>query len=367
MKKKLLTVLVVCAVLLGALTVYSLLSRSRRNTVDELIVDKKLINVLIAGSNVYNNNTHRFFAVVTVNPVNSNVGVTSIPPSYRVVTDERKGKTARIDQVDFDDFDDIKKSLLKSTNLNIHYYVELYSPDVVRIIDLFEGIDLFVLDQVRGLSNINFGENYFDGKKVVGYINSVEEQSIYLKYDRIMDILLTLYYKREKLKPFNSIPFVNEVVRRVKTNLLPQEIVRIGQVIMGDGRLTSIMLPGGFEDDFYVVDDVSFALYQNEFIKPLILDTGDEQAVKIRILNGTNMPGLARKMRNSLIRDGMNVVEFGTSSYKKLKHSIIINRKGSFSAVEKVSEITGIDKIYHIIDNTRLNNILIIIGEDLAY
>ena len=61
----------------------------------------------------------------------------------------------------------------------------------------------------------------------------------------------------------------------------------------------------------------------------------------------------------------MNVVEFGTSKYPHMNESIIINTKGNYAAVKKASEATGIDNIYHIIDNTQLNNILIIIGKDL--
>ena len=48
-----------------------------------------------------------------------------------------------------------------------------------------------------------------------------------------------------------------------------------------------------------------------------------------------------------------------------MNESIIINTKGNYAAVKKASEATGIDNIYHIIDNTQLNNILIIIGKDL--
>ncbi|NCU32928.1 MAG: LytR family transcriptional regulator [Candidatus Moranbacteria bacterium] len=51
---------------------------------------------------------------------------------------------------------------------------------------------------------------------------------------------------------------------------------------------------------------------------------------KIKILNGTSVPGLARKLRNTLIKDGFNVVEFGTSAYPPMKETVIICRKSDF-------------------------------------
>ena len=114
------------------------------------------------------------------------------------------------------------------------------------------------------------------------------------------------------------------------------------------------------------MDDIAHKIYESEFLNPLIVNSMNEQVPKIKILNGTNVSGLARKMRNLLIREGMNVVEFGTSPYQKMDKSIIVCRKGNLSAVQKVSELTGILKVHYIVDSTLLNNVLIIIGEDLA-
>jgi len=47
-----------------------------------------------------------------------------------------------------------------------------------------------------------------------------------------------------------------------------------------------------------------------------------------------------------------------------MAESIIISRKGDYAAVRRVSDTIGIDRVYHIVDNTQLDNVLIIIGED---
>lgn len=155
-------------------------------------------------------------------------------------------------------------------------------------------------------------------------------------------------------------------MKTVRTNLLPQEVFKIGEIIFMEGNVISTILPGSFKNNYYVINDISYKIYEKEFLTSLVVSKKAEPIIKIKILNGTNVPRLARRMRNNLIRDGLNVVEFGTSPYTKMKESIIICRKGNYSAVNKVSELTGINRIYYIIDSTQLNNLLIIIGEDLV-
>jgi len=182
-------------------------------------------------------------------------------------------------------------------------------------------------------------------------------------------VIMTLYKDRERLERFNSIRFIGEMMKSVKTNLLPQEVMGICELIFKDGDVMATVLPGFFKDNYYTMDDITFRIYEKEFLALLIVDQSQKEidaSIKIKILNGTDTPGLARKMRESLIREGLNVVEFGTSPYRKMNKSVIINRRGNVAAVNRVAELTGIQNIYHIIDNTQLHNIMIILGEDLA-
>jgi hypothetical protein len=340
-----------------------------RNAVEKLIQKKKIINILVAGSNKYNDHKHQFFAIVSINPENRRIGITFIPPAFKIRLDDDGDHCARIDQTVVFNFNRLRDSLQKDLKLNIPFYAEIYAPDVERVVNLLEGVDQFILDQPKDQSAIAFGVNYFDGRKVMKYINSVEENSIYLKYDRILDVVMTLYKDRERLERFNKIEFIHELLKSVKTNLLPQEALRIGELIFKDGDVMATVLPGFFKDGLYIMDDITFRIYEKEFLAQLIVDKSEKDidaSIKIKILNGTDVPGLARKMREGLIREGLNVVEFGTSPYRKMNKSIIINKRGNIAAVNRVSQVTGIQNVYHVIDNTQLYNILIILGEDPA-
>jgi anionic cell wall polymer biosynthesis LytR-Cps2A-Psr (LCP) family protein len=363
-------VLILGTIILLALVsafIYYCHGQRTRNAVEELIQKKKIINILVAGSNKYNDHKHKFFAIVSINPENNRTGITFIPPTYKIRLDDDGDTNARIDEMVVFNFNRLRYSLQKDLKLNIPFYAELYAPDVIRIVDLLEGIDLFILDQMKDAPGMNFGVNFFDGQKVMRYINSVEENSIYLKYDRILDVLMTLYKERERLGRFNKLEFIREVTKSIKTNLLPQEVMRIGTILCKDGDVMATILPGFFKDGYYVMDDITYRIYEKEFLALLIIDRNEKDidaSIKIKIVNGTDVPGLARKMRERLIREGLSVVEFGTSPYRKMSKSIIINKRGNIAAVDRVAALTGIQNIYHVIDNTQLHNIMIIIGED---
>jgi anionic cell wall polymer biosynthesis LytR-Cps2A-Psr (LCP) family protein len=340
-----------------------------RNAVDKLIQQKKMINILVAGSNRFNAHRHRFFAIISINPENRRVGVTFIPPAFKIRLDDEGDHVARIEDMVVFNFNRIRYSLQKDLRLNIPFYVELYSADLERIIDLIKGVDLFILDQARNSPDLHFGINYLDGSKTVHYINTVDENSIYLKYDRILDILMTLYDRKERLERFHNLEFIRELLKAVNTNILPQEALRIADLVFKDGDLMAVTLPGFFRDGFYVMDDITYKIYEKEFLALLVVDRSEKEidsSLKIKIMNGTDVPGLARKMRERLIREGLNVVEFGTSPFKKMSRSVIINMHAPLSAVGRISDLTGIERRYHIVDNTQLHNVMIIIGEDMA-
>jgi anionic cell wall polymer biosynthesis LytR-Cps2A-Psr (LCP) family protein len=369
LKRKVMIAATILLLALVSLLVYYCHGVRTRNAVEKLIQKKKIINILVAGSNRDNGHKHKFFAIVSINPENNRVGITFIPPSFKIRLDDDGDHFARIDDVVVFNFNRLRYSLQKDLKLNIPFYAELYAPDVERLVNLMEGIELFALEQPRDPQGMNFGVNYLDGQKVVRYINTVDENSIYLKYDRILDVLMTLYKDRERLERFNKFEFIKEMMKSIKTNLLPQEIMGICELIFKNGDVMATVLPGFFKDGYYAMDDITFRIYEKEFLALLIVDKSEKEidaSIKVKILNGTDVPGLARKMRESLIREGLNVVEFGTSPYRKMNKSILINRRGNVVAVNRVSELTGIQNIYHIIDNTQLHNILIILGEDLA-
>jgi hypothetical protein len=351
LKKRIVTITAAAAVIIAALVIYNAHSIYTRNVIDNLVSQKRMINILIAGSNAFNNSRHRFYGIVSVNPENKKIGFTFIPPNMKLDLDGKGKNFQKIEDIDISDFNDISA----------------YSPDIIRVIDLIEGIDLFVLDQIKNDEGVSFGLRYLDGKKVVKYINTSENNSIFRKYDRVEDILLSMYYNKDKYAKFSSIEFISEAIKSIKTNILPQEVMSLMKLVFQESELVCSLIPGEFDDSgYYFMDNIAYKIFEKEFLTRLFLIEKANPAIKVKILNGTDIPGLARKMRNIMIRDGLNVVEFGTSPYHRIESTVIINQKGNIANVRKVSELIGVNRIYHIIDNTQMHDVLIIIGKDFV-
>ena len=366
MNSKYLKIVIALFIIIALVFGFFAYKKRSRNVIDEIVSMNDMINILIAGRDSYNDNMFRFFSLITINPVNKNVGITFIPPDYRIFMNDAGTKIKKISEVDFYYFDRIRYTLKKDIQMNVPFYVVLYSLDVIRSVNLIEGVNIFFLDQMQNISKKDFGLQYLDGEKIVQYINNVEQNSIYMKYDRILDIFLTLYNDKESSKKLFNFRFIGELFKNIRSNLMSQEIFSIAEIALASENIDSTLLPGGFTDGYYTVDEVSYMSYQQEFLTNLVLQSEPDSNVKLKILNGTNIPGLARKLRNDLIRDGMNVVEFATSNYPAIYDSIIICRKSDMKSVKRISDMTGIGKIYFVTDTTQLSNILIIVGEDMA-
>ncbi|MCX8123542.1 MAG: LCP family protein [Spirochaetes bacterium] len=358
------SITLLCIVVLGIFYVYR---RLTRNAIDTLASNKELINILVAASNEYNERRHSFYAILHFNPEKKSIGVTFIPPNYLVTLNKRTGKARRLATLSFSDHNDIVDSLEYDLHITIPFYIELYASDVVKIIDLIEGVNLYVLDQVKADLGFTTGINYCDGHKALWYINKVEQNSIYLKYDRIMDVVLTLFTNKDLYKKYANKKYIGEMVSSINTNLLIQEMISLVDLVYDAKTVYTTVMPGKMDkENNYTVDDITRKLYEQKFLRPLVLDIKDSESIKVRILNGSDIPGLARKMRNVLTREGLTVVEFGTSPYEITDTTVIINQKGNLNAALKVSSILGIDVLYHVVDSSQLADVLVIVGKDYS-
>lgn len=351
---------------LGMLVLYIFNSFSveKDNAVDILASKKNMVNILLAGSNSFKDNKQTFFAVLSINPETGKTGMTFIPPKLEVnLYGDGTGYT--LDQVNVSDYEDLCQALSKIFRRSIPFYVSFYSPDIINFVDYTEGIDLYLLDSDKNIYGSKQGINYFDGEKTIQYINNVPDNTIFQKYDRIQDLILTLYYSREKYAKFFNPFTVKVLTRSVKTNINQGEFLSLGNIVLGKGDLICTVLPGRFSSEgIYYVDEVAYKIYEASFLKKLLFKEKGEMNVKVRVLNATSISGLAKKTRNSLVREGINVVEFATFKYGKLDKSVLINQNGDISAVKYISELTGITNVYHITDSTVLNDVMVIIGKD---
>lgn len=338
----------------------------RRNIVTQLGEEKSMINILLAGSNEFNENRHRLFMVLSINPENNKIGFTFIPPDFSVDSDE-DGIAEKISEIGSGKYEAVAEAVGSELDLKIPFYAVLYSPDLARICDLVYGINLFVYEKEKMGHGISFGINYLDGSHLVDYINLTENASIYSKYDRIMDVVFALNAEREQYRQFAVAPLVELALETVETNLNSREILSLSQYFFDNSKLVWTLLPGKLNSSgLYVMDEIARTVFRDSFLKKLVIEEEGELALKAKLLNATAIPGLARKYRAMLMREGVNVVEFGTYEDRQLAQTLIIDRKGNARATAYLSELIGTERAYQVIDTSQLHDIVIMLGDDAA-
>ncbi|MBN2433692.1 MAG: LCP family protein [Spirochaetes bacterium] len=339
---------------------------NRRNIISQLQSESSMINVLVAGANNFNDNRFSFFMLVSINPDKSSVGLTFIPPTYSVDAKD-DGSGVKLNSVDLNDFSIVSKAIERDLGLKVPFYISLYSVDAQRITDLVEGINLFIFESAKLLKGLSSGVNYLDGKKSLEYINNVENNSIYYKYDRVMDIVLSLSKNRELYRKFINRPFIERASETLRTNLTIPELESLLQLLVDNTSVHWTLLPGQLEPDgVYSMDEIARKMYRDTFLRKLVVDSETEKNIKVTILNGTTVSGLAMKTRKTLMRDGINVVQFGTYHDQNLQKTLIIDQKGDSERLDLISSKLEIENRHHVIDSTQLHDILVIIGNDLG-
>ncbi|MFW6365517.1 MAG: LCP family protein [Spirochaetota bacterium] len=357
---------ILTALVLSGLYIHHRYQMGRRNIVTHLAEENSMINILLAGSNEYDENRHRLFIVVSINPENRKIGLTFIPPAFAVDLNE-DGVAEKIGDVNPSSMSDLNAAIERELDMKIPFFAVLYSPDLSRMVDLVYGIDLFMFEPEKTTQGMTFGRNYLDGNHIVEYINIAENGSIYSKYDRIMDVVFTLHARRDQYKQFATRPLVDLALETINTNMNSREVLSLASYFFDGTSILWTLLPGKLDvSGLYVRDEIAQTVYRESFLKRLVIEETGELSLKAKLQNATDIPGLARRYRSMLMREGVNVVEFGTFEDMILNETLIIDRKGNAQAAAYLSELIGTDRVYQVIDSTQLHDVLIILGQDAA-
>lgn len=88
--------------------------------------------------------------------------------------------------------------------------------------------------------------------------------------------------------------------------------------------------------------------------------------IQVRVLNGTQIDGLAREVSNYLRTKNLDVLYQGNYSDRNLKNTFIIDHTGDKTIVKRIIRIIGIspDQVVQEIQENGLTDITIVLGED---
>lgn len=88
------------------------------------------------------------------------------------------------------------------------------------------------------------------------------------------------------------------------------------------------------------------------------------ERVRVEVLNGAGIPGLARAATHELRRDGFDVVQYGNAGGAHRDRSEVLDRGVAEGAAEEVAKALGIERVRSEPDTTLYLDVTVILGSD---
>ncbi|AEW69112.1 Hypothetical protein KK9_0819 [Borreliella garinii BgVir] len=270
------------------------------------------------------------------------------------------------------------------------YYIRFQKENFVKLIDYLGGVRLLVKNPVKVYSFedsilIPSGTSNFDGDKAYDYlryfndVNQFEERVEFFK-----EFFKKLLFQISDFGIENDNFF--KIYSMIDTNL--SEVVFkyiFKNYKINNDKIISINIKGQeeiFKDNDNNLIKVVFPYYGGAILKESVdklnkelVNEGAEEIVKIVVLNGTKVAGLAKKTANIFNSLKFKVLKFGNADKNSYKNTLIINNSDNLEMAVRVGEVikaTNIKPISEVqtkrlleLDNLDINpDVIVVLGDD---
>ncbi|MDR5695299.1 MAG: LCP family protein [Armatimonadota bacterium] len=237
--------------------------------------------------------------------------------------------------------------------VRIPFYLQMGVKGFVRLIDALGGIevdverDMYYVDRWAGLTiNLKKGRQHLNGEQAMGYARFRHEAlGDIARVQRQQKVILAILQKLRSPSTWLRLPqVIRTFSENTETNLTLPDLLTLGWFAfrVGPEGLSTATLPGHFSPGYWEPDW--------EKIRPLIardflgVDPEDLDATPIEVLNGSEIPGLARQTARRLEKLGFRITRIGTSP-QRVEGTAIIDRAGRPRIVRALLESLGEAKV----------------------
>jgi len=327
------------------------------------------VNILIVGCDeIENHGRADTIVFLSISPKTKDVLILSIPRDTRVEISGR-GMDKINHAYAFGGEKLISKTVSSFLDLPIHFYAVADFKGFVNIIDELGGVEIDIekemhyVDKAGGVEiNLYPGKQILDGAKALQYIR--------FRHGRIkrqQKLALAVIKKMMNFDSITKIPQISEEMKGyIETDIKVQDAIALANLFKGINKEkykveTVQGEPVYIEGISYLEPDVEEV---RQRVKSLIYSKNS--GMKVEVLNGNAMTGIAHKIAKDLKLQGFEIVNLGNAdnfNYEKTKiivYSKEVNLNNEFKKLFNDFEIV---KEYH--TNTNLD-LVIILGKDMA-
>ena len=338
------------------------------------IMSYNRVNILIVGCDeIENHGRADTIVFLSISPKTKDVLILSIPRDTRVEIPGR-GMDKINHAYAFGGEKLISKTVSSFLDLPIHFYAVADFNGFVNIIDELGGVEIDIekemhyVDKAGGVEiNLYPGKQVLDGEKSLQYIR--------FRYDKLGDLgrikrqqklALAVIKKMMNFDSITKIPQISEEMKGyIETNIKVQDTIALANLFRGVNqekfKVETVQgEPVYIKGISYLEPDVEEV---RQRVKSLIYSKNS--GMKVEVLNGNAMTGIAHKIANDLELQGFEIVNLGNAdnfNYEKTK--IIIYSK----EVNLNNEFKKLFNDFEIVKEYRTNanlDLVIILGKDM--
>ena len=252
------------------------------------------------------------------------------------------------------------------------YYIEVNVSGLADLVDAIGGIDVEVEKRMHYrdrsqnlLIDLQPGLQHLTGEQAVGYVR--------FRHDAMGDLGRIERQRKflrlvagELLSPANvrRLPrLADTFVETVETNLTVRDILSLKKIIeqVGPDAIRMASLPARPR----MIDGQSVLELDADEVQQTVDRVLWGQGIRVVILNGTSVDGLAARVAEVLEQQGYEILEVGNAE-RKTAATLILDHRGQTRRAQRVSSLLGGAVISAAPDGDNPADVTIILGDDLG-
>jgi len=306
---------------------------------------------------------YRFFEVLQYDPQTHRGAVLFLPGNVGLIIESLK----KVDRLDvlyrYGSIGPLKDKVEQITGLQIPFYFELREQDVVSLVDLLGGLELFIPNPVESAVGerkvlLPSGSVVLDGDKIrdfIAYQDPLEPETDWVgRKQKFLQSLLKALGESDLV--LDASPFA-ALRRLVSTNLGPRSLAALLRELakLESEKLIFQRVLGSTR----TVDgkELLFPHFDGQLLKEIVKQTGEtiasaepgaeeELIVALEILNGTSVAGLAKRAASVFQSFGYEIVALGNADNTEYLNTVVLDRKGRLEAAQKAAELIRCQRVY---------------------
>lgn len=380
-KSIILLLIIIFLVLSSIVTAYFVF---RSDHIEELIKNKKNVNVLFCFSN---DNKSVMIELFLYNSLTNKGAIILIPGNLWTKIDASHPYDTIESTYNPMDLTPLIERIEKITNLEIPFYFDIQFENITKLVDLLGGITIenrVTLENEIDGYNLIFekGNILLDGDRVRDYLDFEKADESALERDHRKQEFLKSFLTKIADNQINEILLKSETFNYfnsiIKTNLSYKELISyIEELTKLRTKNIIARRVRGIEKTNNEGNTVLFPLEEGEYLKFTIQHTLDVLAnqeiiteedltVKLEILNGTDINRLAQNAAHLFRKYGYQIEFYGNADKHDYSTTVVIDRKGNMEITQRVADFI---KCKNVITKTELEainpvDVTIILGKD---